>query len=133
MGDDVGNNERSWMGEWGVTRVSVVSVAFESVFALCNGEVIFGNDLVEGVGAPTKGLASVAVAIGGKVGQRVWCDGCGELDWGEDGGWRMRIAHQRTWAVVSSLAVHSVWPQWHFPLKVVIVRDSSILLENEMG
>ena len=38
--------------------------------------------------------------------------------------------HQRTWPCCSgsSFAVHSVWPQWHFPLYVVMIAKRWVFL-----
>lgn len=59
------------LGQGERTRVSGISVVLESVFAFGDSKVIFGDDLVEGVGTASEGLAGVAVAVYGKDGQRV--------------------------------------------------------------
>lgn len=71
----------------GRTRVSGISVIFESVFASCDGKVCFGDDLIECVGATAEGFAGIAVAIGEIDGQWMLCYEEGGLGWEGEGGW----------------------------------------------
>jgi hypothetical protein len=91
-----------------VARVTLVRISFEGLLAFGEFEGGLGDDLVESKGAGRDGFACVTVANG--------IVRCYALN-------TSKCIYQSTWLCcsVSSLASHVVWPQWHFPVNVVMM------------
>lgn len=93
------------------TGVTVVGVGLDGITTLGKFQLRLWDDLVEGESTTAQDLASVAMAM--------------EVSMELGISWEEERPYQRIWPCCSGLSstVQVVWPQWHFPLYVVILID----------
>jgi hypothetical protein len=93
-----------------VSGIALVCVLAQAVLALCDAQGGGGDDLVEGVWAAREDFARVAMANNRNLSVFAIQQVSVREKVGMD-------TYQRMWPCcsLSSLAVHSVLPQWHFP------------------